>query len=68
MITSETIVLIIPLVLLELFLKILCFRDWLHREHFKGLPRTAWLVVFLIVNFFGPVAYLSYGRKPDGDH
>jgi hypothetical protein len=68
MITNETIMLIVPLILLELFLKVLCFRDWIHREQFKGLPRIAWLLIFLFINLFGPIAYLAYGRKTDGNY
>ena len=68
MITGETIILLLPLIVIELVLKVICFRDWLHREHFTGIPRTGWLLLFLFVNFFGPVAYLLFGRKTNGNH
>ena len=68
MIDTEMLVLLLPLIILELVLKVLCFRDWLKRSQFNGLPRTGWLLVFLFVNFFGPIAYLVYGRKMHGDH
>ncbi|WP_320121305.1 PLD nuclease N-terminal domain-containing protein [uncultured Sphaerochaeta sp.] len=64
---TETIILILPLLLLELILKIVCLRDWLHREEFNALPKTAWLLVFLFINAFGPIVYLIYGRKTNGN-
>lgn len=64
---TETIILIIPLVVLELILKIVCLRDWLKRDHFNGLPKPAWLLIFLFINLFGPVVYLVYGRRTDGN-
>ena len=36
--------LVLPLLVLELVLKIICFRDWLHRSRFNGLPRLVWVV------------------------
>jgi len=60
---STMILLLLPLVALEIILKILCLRDWLKRESFNGLNRTGWLIVFLLINLIGPVAYLVYGRK-----
>ncbi len=65
---TETIILIIPLLILELILKVVCIRDWLHREEFNGLPKKAWLLIFLFINTFGPLVYLIYGRKTDGNH
>lgn len=61
--TGESFVLVLPLLVLELVLKIICFRDWLHRRRFNGLPKLVWLFVFLLVTLFGPVVYLVYGRK-----
>jgi hypothetical protein len=68
MITQEMILLVIPLVLLEIFLKVLCFRDWLHREQFNGISKIGWLCIFLFINLLGPLAYLIYGRKTDGNY
>lgn len=64
---AQTIVLILPLIILELVLKVICFKDWYHRDRFKGVPKSAWLLIFLFINLFGPVLYLLYGRKTDGD-
>jgi len=65
--TGEALVLISPLIV-ELILKIICIRDWLHREQFNGIGRIPWLLIVLFVNLFGPLAYLLYGRKTYGNH
>jgi hypothetical protein len=54
---------LIPLLLLEITLKLICLRDWLKREKFNGLGRVPWLLIFLFVTLFGPIAYLVYGRR-----
>ena len=59
---------IVPLVIIELTLKIVSFLDWRKRENFRGLNKWGWLVVFLLVNLLGPVAYLVYGRSENGNH
>jgi hypothetical protein len=66
--TGEALVLISPLIVVELILKIICIRDWLHREQFNGIGRIPWLLIVLFVNLFGPLAYLLYGRKTYGNH
>lgn len=66
--STEAILLISPLIIVELVLKIICFRDWLHREKFNGIGRIPWLIVFLFLNLFGPLVYLFYGRKVHGDY
>ncbi|MDD2296330.1 MAG: PLD nuclease N-terminal domain-containing protein [Sphaerochaetaceae bacterium] len=64
---KEIVLLVAPLVVLELILKLICLRDWSQRERMNGLSRTAWLLIFLFVNLFGPIAYLVYGRKYHGN-
>jgi len=64
--SKEFVLLVTPLVVLELILKLVCLRDWMKREHVNRLSRTAWLLIFLFVNLFGPIAYLVYGRKHHG--
>lgn len=65
--SEEILLLSAPLVVLELILKLVCLRDWMHRDRFNGLSKTAWLMIFLFVNLFGPIAYLVYGRKHHGN-
>lgn len=65
--SEEILLLSAPLVVLELILKLVCLRDLMHRDRFNGLSKTAWLLIFLLVNLFGPIAYLVYGRKHHGN-
>jgi hypothetical protein len=60
----EYILLIIPLVLLELSLKIFCLVK-LFKEGSANLSKGLWLVIILLVNFFGPILFLTVGRRRD---
>lgn len=64
---QEIVLLVAPLVVLELGLKVVCLKDWMHRDRMNGLSRTGWLLVFLFVNLFGSIAYLVYGRNFHGN-
>lgn len=64
---EEIVLLVAPIVVMELILKVICLRDWIRREQVNGLSRRAWLLIFLFVNLFGPIAYLVYGRKYHGN-
>ncbi|MCK5154839.1 MAG: PLDc N-terminal domain-containing protein [Spirochaetales bacterium] len=59
---------LVPLVSIELILKLVCFLDWRKREVFRGLDRWVWLIVFLLVNLIGPIVYLAYGRSEHGNN
>jgi len=63
---SNTILPFVPLLLLELGLKVICLRDWLKRDNFNGFGKIAWLLLFLFITLLGPLAYLIYGRKDHG--
>lgn len=54
---------LIPLVVIELGLKLICFLDWRTRETFGAQERTIWLLVFLFISTIGPIAYLVKGRR-----
>jgi hypothetical protein len=53
--------LIIPVVLLELGLMIAALVDVLRREKTKG-PKWVWIIVVVVLNLFGPIAYFIFGR------
>jgi len=53
--------LIIPIALLELGLMITALVDVIRREKTKG-PKWVWIIVVVVVNLFGPIAYFIFGR------
>jgi hypothetical protein len=53
--------LIIPVVLLELGLMIAALVDLIRREKTKG-PKWVWIIVVVVFNLLGPIAYFIFGR------
>jgi len=53
--------LIIPIALLELGLMIAALVDVIRREKTKG-PKWVWIIVVVVFNLFGPIAYFIFGR------
>lgn len=54
--------LLIPIIIIQLILMIVALIDWIKNENTNG-PRWLWLLIILLVNFFGPIAYFIFGRK-----
>lgn len=54
--------LLIPVLLLQLLLWLIAFRDWFRRENAKG-SRWIWLAVIFLGGILGPIAYLMFGRE-----
>jgi len=59
---STLLLLLIPVALLQICLVIAALLDLARRERFKLLPRWAWILIIVFVNFFGPIAYFVVGR------
>ncbi len=61
---SEYFLVILPLVLLEFSLKGFCL--WkLFKEGSANLSKGLWTLIILVVNFFGPILFLTLGRRRD---
>lgn len=60
--TMEILKLLAPLILLEFALKIFCLIS-LKKDKVKYLPKIGWVLVIVIINTFGPISYLIFGRK-----
>jgi len=58
----ELLKIIAPFIVLELSLKIFCLIS-LRKDKVKHLPKIGWVLVILIVNTFGPISYLIFGRE-----
>ena len=53
---------LIPVVLLDLALRVVALVDLMRREHTNG-PKWAWALVILLVNLFGSIIYFVFGRR-----
>jgi len=53
--------LLIPLVLLELGLMVAALLDLTKREQTRG-PKWMWVLIVVLVNMVGPIAYFLVGR------
>lgn len=54
---------IIPIVLLELLLIIIALVDLVRREKTRYLPKWAWAILIIFIQFFGSIGYLIFGRE-----
>ena len=55
--------LLIPLLIIELALLAIALIDLIRREQVKHFPKWVWVVIIIVLNFIGPVAYLILGRE-----
>jgi hypothetical protein len=54
---------IIPIVLIQLVLMIVCLVDLIRREKTRYLPKWAWAIIIIIGELLGPIIYLILGRE-----
>jgi len=55
--------LLLPLLVIELALLFIALVDLIRRDQVRYLPKWAWAVIILLLNFLGPIAYLLIGRE-----
>ncbi|EIQ6110473.1 PLDc_N domain-containing protein [Listeria monocytogenes] len=60
------IALIIPVILLYLALLLIVIIDLTKNWNERKNP-VFWLVVIIVINIFGPIAYFIFGRKEEGN-
>lgn len=60
------IALIIPVILLYLALLLTAIIDLIKNWNTRKNP-IIWLVVIIVINIFGPIAYFIFGRKEEGN-
>lgn len=53
---------LIPIILIQLVLLVICLADLFRREKVKG-PKWAWALVVVFIQFIGPILYLVLGRE-----
>ena len=64
MTAAQLMLMIIPIAAIEIGLKIFCLLK-IHREGVENLTKLAWIVIVILVNLFGSIAFLLAGRKKD---
>ncbi len=57
--------LLIPLVVIQLVLMVVCLVDLARREKVKGLPKWAWAIIICLGELIGPTVYLIVGRAEE---
>ncbi|TET51770.1 MAG: PLDc_N domain-containing protein [Anaerolineales bacterium] len=60
--TTQLILLLVPIALLQLGLMVIALVDLAKRARTKG-PKWAWAVAIVFLGFLGPIAYLVVGRE-----
>ncbi len=56
---------VIPLVLVQVALMIVCLVDLSRREKVKFLPKWAWSIIIVLGELIGPAIYLIIGRAEE---
>lgn len=60
---TSLVLLLIPVIVLELALMVIALVDVVRRERVRGGNKVIWIVVIVVVNLIGPIAYLLFGRE-----
>jgi uncharacterized RDD family membrane protein YckC len=53
--------LLIPVAIIELGLLVWALLDIIRRKNVKG-PKIVWIIVIVVIEIFGPIAYFLFGR------
>lgn len=61
---SDTLMLILPLVIVQLFLIIICLVI-LKKDPVNYLPKWLWAIIIIFGELLGPIIFLIFGRKKD---
>ena len=55
--------LLIPFLVIEVGLLVIALVDLIRRDQVRHLPKWAWAVIIIVINFIGPIVYLLLGRE-----
>jgi hypothetical protein len=56
---------LIPLILVELALMIVALTHVIRHDHYKVGNRVLWIVVVVLFQIIGPIAYFAFGRSDE---
>jgi hypothetical protein len=57
--------LLIPLIVVQLVLMVVCLIDLSKRARVRGLPKWAWAIIIVLGELLGPIIYLFVGRMEE---
>ena len=56
---------LVPLIVIQLALMAVALTHILRHKHYKVGSRALWIVVVVLVNIIGPIAYFAFGRSDE---
>ncbi len=62
---KEMLPFLIPLILINLALIVIAFRDLIKRKRVRGGNKVLWGILIIALEFVGPIIYLFWGREED---
>jgi hypothetical protein len=60
---GELVWIILPLLFLQIFLLAIGLWEWNKKKENIGQNKVIWLLLILLINFFGPIIFLVYSQK-----
>lgn len=63
--TSQLILVLLPLIILQLALMIFALVDLIKREKVTGGNKLIWGAIIVFINTIGPIVYFVFGRRED---
>ena len=68
MVDTNIILLFIPIIIVQFILMIYCLINVINKSTTKYLNKPSWMCIILLINLFGPIAYLILeGGQNDSD-
>jgi uncharacterized membrane protein YhaH (DUF805 family) len=62
--TGELVLYLLPVLIIQLALMVYALVDVARRERVRYGSKILWVVVIVLINIIGPIAYLAWGRMP----
>lgn len=62
MLDTQTLIMILPLIILQLTLMIVALVHILRHDNYKTGNRILWIFIVIFLNLLGPILYFAIGR------
>jgi hypothetical protein len=56
---------LVPLIIIQFALMIMALTHVLRHKHYRVGSRALWIVVVVLINIIGPIAYFAFGRSDE---